>query len=415
MQKPNEYHPIVTVMNFEHLLKKTVVLCFLAAQTVAQTQPYNPAQSIVLNNEGEAVALADANLYLGGSSIAPCRYGERVYFTSIQPSKNGKVSRIYSAVGKETAQPLPINPKDEQINIAHLAFNAVGNRIYYTLGREPKPGNPAQSELWFCNKTFDGKWGNAEKLPNHINIAGSSVKDPSLGFDFTTRKEILFFASNRPGGKGGYDIWYSVIEPDGQFGEPVNFSFNTPVDDVSPHFFSQRQTLFFSSNVISGVGGFDIYQAKRAENGTWKKPENLRQINSIFDETYFSYHPQSQTNYFSSNRPNANCKGNIYNCTDFSIFTAKVGANLVVNIFNDRSGSVLYGCNIELEDSNTGQLQSLVLNSEKNVLEMPIFPDKKYRLIVSRKGFYPVSLELQSTASNFFQTVEQNIMLKPMR
>ncbi len=402
-------------MNLEHFLKKVGVLCFLAAQAVAQTQPYRPIQLVSSTSEGDAIALADANLYLGGSSIAPCRYGDRVYFTSIQSSKNKKLSRIYSAVGKEKAQLLPLNPKDEQINIAHLAFNVTGNRVYYTQSREPKPGNPAQSELWYCNKTFDGKWGNAEKLPNHINVAGSSAKDPTIGFDFTTRKEVLFFSSNRPGGKGGYDIWYCTIEPDGQFGELINFPFNTSVDDVSPHFFSQRQTLFFSSNVITGLGGFDIYQSKRAENGTWGKLEDLPQINSTFDETYFFHHPQSQTSYFSSNRPSINCKGNIYNCTDFSIYTAQLGANLVVKIFNDLDGSTLFGCNIELEDISTGQLQSLVLNSEKNVLQMPIFPEKNYRLIVSRQGFYPVSLQLQTAAYSYFQTVEQNIMMKPMR
>ncbi len=404
-------------MNLEHLLKKAVVLCFFAAQTVAQTQPYNPQSALALSspNEGDAIALADTNLYLGGSSLAPCRYGDRVYFTAILPDKNKKLSRIYSVVGKEKATPISLNPKDEQINIAHLAFNVSGNRVYYTQGRNPKPGQSPQTELWYCNKTFDGKWGNSEKLPNHINLAGSSVKDPALGFDFITRKEMLYFASNRPGGKGGYDIWYSTIEPDGQFGEPVNLPFNTSVDDVSPHFYTQRQTLFFSSNAITGRGGFDIYQSQRAEDGTWGKAENLRQINSNFDEKYFFYHPQSQTNYFCSNRPSANCKGNVYSCTDFSIFTARMGGNLVVKTFNADDGSALYGCNIELEDTSTGMLQNIFLQSEENVQEMPIFPDKKYRLIVSRTGFFPISIELQPASSNSFQTVEQTIMLKPMR
>ncbi|MCC6727321.1 MAG: PD40 domain-containing protein [Saprospiraceae bacterium] len=382
-----------------------------------QTNAQNPPQLAIdsVNGNGNGAELLNVNPPTDCSLLSPCRYGDRLYFTTVVPTKTGQITRIYSTVGNDAAQPLPINPKEDQLSIANMVFNTAATRIYYTLSREPKPGNAAHSELWYCDKTFDGKWGKSERLSGQINLPGTSAKEPAIGFDFKLRKEVLFFASDRPGGKGGYDIWYSPIEPDGRFGEPVNFPFNSSANDGAPHFFTQQQILFYSSNSLAGLGGYDIYQAERSENGEWLSTQNLQQINTPFDEGYFFYHPQSQTTYFCSNRPNGKCKGDISPCTDYSIYSANMGGSLVLNIINEKDSTALLGCNIELEDTSTGQFEQTILKSASNTLQMPIHADKRYRLIVSKEGFFPVFMEMQTTVSNCFKTLTQKVVLKPMR
>jgi hypothetical protein len=77
-------------------------------------------------------------------------------------------------------------------------------------------------------------------------------------------KKIMVFTSNRPGGLGGYDLYYSILK-NGKWGSPVNFGprINTsydeyrPVIGTSPDF--TNNYLMFSSNRPGGKGGFDLY------------------------------------------------------------------------------------------------------------------------------------------------------------
>ncbi len=401
-------------MNIKILLMAVVLVCFFGNIVVAQS--FDSLQNPLPAENDNSVSLVTAGPNFGGSLLAPLRYGDKLFYTVNVPTKTGKVSRIYStAIDKNLAYPMPINPKEDQLHIAHVALNAAADRIYYTLIREPNPNKPNQSELWYRDKNYEGGWGAAVKLPAHINKQGCSSQQPSVGFDFNLKKEILFYSSNRPDGKGGFDIWYCTVERDGSFGEPLNLVMNSTADEVTPFFFSQKQMLFFSSNFYGSKGGFDIYQTLKNDHGLWSELEGLEQVNSKFDELYFTYHQQSQTSYFCSTRPNANCNNEPLGCADFSIFSVKMGGHLVVNILNERDSSALSGCNIELEDLYTGRFETTVTQSEANTLLLPIYPDKKYRLIVSKMGYYPVFIELQTAASNCFQTLTQRVMLRPMR
>ena len=391
-----------------------VLVCIFG--NIALAQSADNLQGLVPADKSGDASILEVGSNFGGPILAPLRYGDKLFYTVNIPTKAGNVSRIYStALGNSKTYPMPINPKDDQVHIAHIALNAAANRIYFTQTREAQPGKHSHSELWYRDKTYEGDWGAAVKLPAHINKQGSSSQQPSVGFDFNLKKEILFYASNRPNGKGGFDIWYCTVERDGSFGEPVNLIMNTTADEVTPYYFPQKQMLFFSSNFYGGKGGFDIYQTVREENGLWSEMENLEQVNTRFDELYFTYHHPSLTSYFCSNRSleNSKCPVNVSN--DFSIFSTKMGGNIVVNILSQRDNTAIIGCNIELEDVSEGTVQNVVTKAEANTLLFPIFPDKKYRLIVSKMGYFPVFIELQTATSNCFQTITQKVMMKPMK
>ena len=349
--------------------------------------------------------------------LSPFRYGDKVYFTATVPAKrgSGKVSRIFSTLHDEPAQMFPLNPKEDGIHAAHASLNSTADRMYYTVFKEGQQVNNTQSEIWYRDKKYDGTWGNIVMLPRHVNLQGTVNTQPACGYDLLMKKDLLFFASNRPGGRGGFDIWYCTVERDGSFSPPFNLPFNTTDDEVTPHFFNQGQALFFSSKMPGGMGGLDIYHAEKNAAGIWQSPENLGTANTAFDELYFSYHQPSQTSYFCSNRPNDNCQNAPTGCPDFFVFTAILGGSLQVSIGSSFDSTPLYGCNIELMDASTGLIEMSILQSEVSSLQLPLLPEKKYRLIVSHVGFYPIFLDLEPGSTDFFRPLKKEVYLRPMR
>jgi outer membrane protein OmpA-like peptidoglycan-associated protein len=116
---------------------------------------------------------------------------------------------------------------------------------------------------------------------------------------------MLFFVSNRPGGIGGMDIWYSLQGSDGRWGKPVNpgKTINTAGDEFSPFIYFNGRTLYFSSNGRESFGGHDIYFTNMNRDSTWTSPENLGPpVNTPADETGLVIESSGRRAYFSSVR-----------------------------------------------------------------------------------------------------------------
>lgn len=117
---------------------------------------------------------------------------------------------------------------------------------------------------------------------------------------------LLYFASKRPGGFGGLDLYETKLIG-GTWSAPKNLGarINTAYDDTFPCLAPDGKTLFFSSNApIHSMGGFDILKAELDEaTGNWNEPKNLgRPVNSSSDEGYMRISPDGIRAYFSSNR-----------------------------------------------------------------------------------------------------------------
>ncbi|MBI5916460.1 MAG: PD40 domain-containing protein [Bacteroidetes bacterium] len=399
------------------LLETLVLGWFFAAQIQAQS-------AISAGYQGHSypsrfdIQPAAGDFSTGSSALAPLRYGDRIFFTATVPDAKGikNISRIFSVRPGEAAQMLPVNPRENDLHAAHEALSIGADRMYFTLFKQTPDGKQGQSEIWYREKTYDGSWGHMVKLPKHINLPGSVTTQPACGFDLAANKELLFFASDRPGGQGKFDIWYCTVERDGSFGDPVCLPVNTPDDEMTPFFYTHRQILFFSSNKPGGLGGFDIYRSAKKTGNVWEAPGGMEaQLNSEFDELYFSYHQPSQTGYFSSNRPCNNCRNTTVGNGRFSIFTSTMQSGLLVNIFLADNQTPLYGCNVELEDTATGTIEMTLLKMEDNTVNLAFEPDKKYRLIVSREGYFPAFIDLDVGRAEFPEVLSKAVYLKPMK
>ena len=83
-----------------------------------------------------------------------------------------------------------------------------------------------------------------------------------LAYSSHFNKDVLYFVSDREGGKGKMDIWYSIIDKNGSYTHPQNLvTINTAEDDITPNFHSSSNTFYFSSNGYLSMGGFDIYSS----------------------------------------------------------------------------------------------------------------------------------------------------------
>ncbi len=98
----------------------------------------------------------------------------------------------------------------------------------------------------------------------------------------------VYFSSDRPGGKGGYDIWIAHFEPDGKLKgvENMGENVNDEYDQIAPVFSADEERFFYSSNGKNTTGGFDILYADRRELADGKPLKNIGLgINSGADET----------------------------------------------------------------------------------------------------------------------------------
>lgn len=185
---------------------------------------------------------------------------------------------------------------------AHTAFNSNGSRLYFTYCDYYSEAG-VRCELYYQQRDTLGNWGNPVRLPDNINQKGYTSSEPQVALDYTTGYEWLFYASDRPGGKGKMDIWYVTINPNGSFSDPVNLdSINTEGDDITPFFHSATNTLYFSNNSRQGLGGFDIFKSVRKEN-TWSMPEHMGYpLNSSYDDIHYKLSKGGADALFSSNR-----------------------------------------------------------------------------------------------------------------
>ena len=165
------------------------------------------------------------------------------------------------------------------------AASSYGNRVYFTQWQ--KLNGKTVSNIYVITQT-NGSWS-APQLVEAVNSNGFNSKQPFV----TADGKLLYFASDRPGGSGGFDIWLATLQEDGSLGTPINAGnvVNTNQDEQAPFYQTSNNTLVFSTNGRTGMGSFDLFSAKGKTNA-WSEPVNLGYpVNSPRDDIYF-YAPE---------------------------------------------------------------------------------------------------------------------------
>lgn len=154
-------------------------------------------------------------------------------------------------------------------------------------------------DLYWVKRIGD-RWSRPRNFGAPVNTA-SWESQPTMAADGMT----VYFASNRPGGFGGMDIWKTTMTAEGEFSIPENLgpAINTPGDDAAPFIHSDGHTLYFASNGRTGMGGYDLYYSILQSDGTWSDPQNMGYpINSPADEINIFINAAGTMAYISSDK-----------------------------------------------------------------------------------------------------------------
>jgi outer membrane protein OmpA-like peptidoglycan-associated protein len=171
--------------------------------------------------------------------------------------------------------------------------------------------NDGQGRCDIYYSTYDGiRWSPGINIGPPVNSVYWESQ-PSI----SPNGRMLFFVSNRPGGMGGMDIWYSIKGSDGKWSKPVNpgKTINTAGDEISPFIYFDSKSLFFSSNGRPSFGGHDIYTTTLKPDSSWTDPRNLGPaVNTPSDEMGLIIESSGKRAFFSSIREKSKGKDIFY-------------------------------------------------------------------------------------------------------
>lgn len=214
------------------------------------------------------------------------------YMVSLKFYNAIMVSRL---VDNKWSNPVNVTPDleaDGDLFVSGLSSD--GNTLFVS------KDNDLESNIYFSRFIGSG-WTKIQMFEHPVNTRYWE----SHGF-MTEDGKSLIFASDRPGGYGGLDLYISFME-NGKWNEPVNLGpvINTRFNEDRPFLINQGKTLFFSSQGHRNIGGYDIFRADRTVDGKWSDPRNLGYpLNDTDDNIFFMPTGKGESGYYSFYREN---------------------------------------------------------------------------------------------------------------
>ncbi len=201
------------------------------------------------------------------------------------------------------SKPEPVTGLNSNLHDAGIGLSYDGQQLF--IYKDVNGG-----DIYMSNRKAKG-WSNPETLKGDVN---SKYWEGSASV--TKDGRHLYFASSRPGGYGGIDIYRSEKQSNGSWGEAVNMGpkVNTMGDEDAPQIHTDDITLFFSSTGHEGMGGYDIFSiVLDRSSDTWGDPRNVGYpINTAFDDIHFSLNAEGNRAYFNSSHFTADGQNDMY-------------------------------------------------------------------------------------------------------
>lgn len=372
-----KYHTLVPT---DKRAEKGVESCRTAKKWIQNPTNYKITNLAYINSEYSDYS--PFYLFDGKSSL--------IYFST---SRNNSVGdRIHGGSGqhfcdlfysKEDAKGLWLSPASvsEQINTPNEegspSLTSDGNYIFYT---QCNFGD----NHYQCKIMSSSKIGSSWDKPTQLTLSDipqdtNDYVHPCVSGDGLK----LYFASNRPGGIGGYDIWYCTRPTTkDKWGKPQNAGdvINSEADELFPYYRNSDSTLYFASNGHIGMGGLDLFRLNYDAKGKPYILNLMSPINSPSDDFGITFRDTLEDGFFCSNRPGGKGYDDIYH---FSII--KLHFKVKGQVLNEITEKPIGNATVSLIGSDGTSLE--VTTNENGDYEFELNPQTNYVLLAMHEDF----------------------------
>ena len=420
--------------------------------------------NIVLKNESA--------INTGKLEFSPSYYENGIVFVSTldpkQRKKNGKLKEeneeldlwindnfmtLYFAAKNEDAELENVEVFSGNLSTKYhegpVTFDKSGERIFFSrnqyLKGKKRTDKKGIMKMNIYSATKSGKdWEHIKELP--WNTEEYEEVHPTL----TADGNRLYFSSNRPGGIGGMDLYFSDFQG-GEWGEPVNLGskINTAGNEIFP-FIHEDETLYYASDGWGGFGGLDIFSTEKNDGSEWLEPTNIgTPFNSSKDDFGFILNITGTEGYLASARDGGHGKDDIYsfNMKDKNqLTTQKIKAEICV--YDQRTDERIQDAEVyikktakggdgNLEEDFTMRLVETEINNEfllkltkdldalgeeevqkitndNGVVATNLDPNTDYLFIVKKNGYQIAQYPLKTTSKKVQSQIDFCIPLAKM-
>ncbi len=386
-------------------------------------------------------------LNTGHLDFSPIPYQNGIIFSSTR--KNSKPNEIIDSWTNDNFSDLYYAEFDEKLNRFKkpkalkgdlnkkfhegvATFDQSGTVMFFTRnnnnGKSQSKDGLIDLKVYSAVLNEEGYWEEVTELPFNSNEFTSC--HPTLSPD----GRRLYFASNRPGGYGGLDIYVSEKEG-GIWETPQNLGsiVNSAGNELFP-VLQNDETLYYSSNGHRGLGGLDIFYAKKTnldDEYSWGVRENLgTPFNSLKDDFGFvMMDDENQTGFLTSNREGGKGKDDIYTWSMNGMLMEDGPLRKVICVFDEKTGAKISNASVTMSENTDGddehddqmmltlepldekadkfilgisgknkkEKKSPVANfetDETGIFTYTVMPNKNYKITVERDGYDNQEIEV---------------------
>jgi len=257
--------------------------------------PYPDYNPFILQDESYLVFTSKRNTNLGGW-IDYDGFNTADIYHSNKAGKAWKKSRgISNTINTYLVEDIVGMSPDGEIMFVYMDNEYAMSDVFYSEKKGRSYKRPEAMGMYVNAKSFEG------------------------AATISQNKKILFFSSNREGGKGGMDLYMAFQLPTGEWGDPINLGdvINTEYDEDFPYLAPDGKTFYFASTGHSSMGGYDIFKCTwDKKNKTFSKPVNLGYpINTPEDNTTISFSESMRHAYIAALMPGGYGELDIYRVT----------------------------------------------------------------------------------------------------
>jgi outer membrane protein OmpA-like peptidoglycan-associated protein len=353
------------------------------------------------------------------AEYSPVYEDGKLYFTSSRSSTN----RIYKATGTPFSNIYTVKTKgakidsatikslsdiinDHNVNDGSVTFSPDGKTMIFAKGNNGKKKGTYDVNL-YSSRNRNGTWTEPKQL--NINKLNSFDSSPAFSRDGKT----LFFASNRSGGIGGTDIYSARKSSRGRYSKVKNLgsTINTSGNEMFPYI-SDDGHMYFSSDGHPGFGGLDLFYAKRSNGQTTIENMGIP-VNSNADD-FGMYLFKADRGFFTSNREGGEGDDDIYT------FVNEDPNLRVVNYFlrgitmthnKEDSLVILPNTKVELLDFNGDILEDMVTGDDGKFL-FRVYEHEHYQMIGEHIGGRDQYLKTREEFTTFGKSIAQEELRK---